>query len=139
MPRIAAVDFGKKRIGLAISDPDCRIALPLKMVPAGKDLLASAKNVMAALSSYPIQKILIGMPLMLNGSRGTMAALVDEFIAVLKTLTPVPIEPVDERLTSAQSEKMLKDFYSRKDRKSMVDSTSASIILQMVLDMERFC
>ncbi len=137
--RIAAVDYGKRRIGLSISDEKKRIALPLKLVDAGKNLEESSKQILHALTPYltHLEKILVGLPLLMNGTRGDMALLVDNLKKILETLTPIPIECVDERLTSAQAEKELKGLdYSRKERKTLVDSTAATLLLQAYLDLK---
>lgn len=135
--RIAAVDYGKKRIGLSISDERKIIALPLKLVDAGRNVQESSKNILHALTPYlaHLEKILIGLPLMMNGTHGEMAKEIERFTEILSTLTTIPIEFVDERLTSAQAERELKSLdYSRKERKSLVDSTAATLLLQAYLD-----
>ena len=137
MARIAAVDFGMKRIGLAVSDERSTIALPLKMALAGNSLQQSARNVMKALAPYikEISKLIVGLPLLLNGKRGDMAEQVERFIAALKKETTIPIETMDERLTSAQAERDLKGCdYSRKERTQIIDSASATLLLQAYLD-----
>ena len=136
MPRIAAVDFGLKRIGLAISDETGRIALPLKMVEAGLSLRKSAQNILAQLAPYEkqIKRIVVGMPLLLNGKKGEMAQLVDQFIEAFRKETSIPIETMDERLTSAGAQKALKECnYSRKEQTRMIDSASATLLLDAYL------
>ncbi len=137
MRRIAAVDYGKKRIGLAISDGGASIALPLKKVLAGKNLQASAKNVLDALSSYKtdLGTILVGLPLLMNGTRGEMAELTEKFAEVLRTASGLKVESVDERLTSAQADRALKEMaLNRKERSKAIDSVSATLLLQAYLD-----
>ena len=137
MARIAAVDFGLKRIGLAISDEKGTISFPLKMVLSGDSLRQSARNVLTALAPYAkdLGKIIVGLPLLLSGKRGEMAEQVDRFVDCLRKETTIAIETMDERLTSAQAEKALKECdYSRKERKAVIDSASASLLLQAYLD-----
>lgn len=137
MPRIAAVDFGLKRIGLAVSDESGRIALPLKMIPAGKSFKESSQNVLSALSSFEndLEAIVVGMPLLLNGRHGEMADLAMRFAETLKRESRFRVETVDERLSTAQAERALKEMsYSRKKRAQIVDSASAALVLQTYLE-----
>lgn len=138
MPRIAAVDYGTQRIGLAISDEMGKIALPLKMVEAYGSM--AAKSVLSALASYqPLDTIVVGLPLMLSGKVGPMAELAKRFAAELQKLCSCPVEMLDERLSSAQAEKALKELsYSRKGRVKLVDSTAAAMILQTYLDQKQW-
>ncbi|MBF8263259.1 MAG: putative HoLLiday junction resolvase [Parachlamydiales bacterium] len=137
MPRIAAVDFGFKRIGLAISDGSGRIALPLKMIAAGKSIKDSARLVLSALAPYEkeLDMIIVGMPLLLSGKRGEMAEFAERFADALRIESRHKVETMDERLSSAQAEKALKEMdYSRKERTGIIDSTSATLILQSYLN-----
>lgn len=137
MPRIAAIDYGLKRIGVAISDPRARIALPLKVVQADKSLKGTIKNVLSALSSYEgeIKTILVGLPLLLNGEVGEMAQAAQRFAAALQNETKIDVKMFDERLSTVQTERSLKELsYSRKQRDKLVDSASAAILLQTYLD-----
>ncbi len=134
MPRIAAIDFGTKRIGLAISDEKGRIALPLKMVLAGNSDAESIKTILSALSTFHIETIVVGLPLLMNGKRGTMAEAVIRFAHLLQSQCQCSVITWDERLSSAQAERALKEFASRKKRSKIVDSTAASMILQTYLD-----
>ncbi len=134
MRRIAAVDFGLKRIGLAISDAQGIIALPLKMVLAGNTPIP---NILAALAPYKheLQTILVGLPLLMNGTKGEMALLVERFAQDLQAACGLPIQCVDERLTSVQAERALKEMSkNRKERTKTIDSLSATLLLQAYLD-----
>jgi putative Holliday junction resolvase len=137
MPRKAAIDYGLKRIGLAISDEKAQIALPLKMVMAGPSLRATAALVLAALGPYQgrIDMIVIGLPIHLNGARGEMAKAVERFVDEVRKQTTVAIQTMDERLTTSQAERDLKELsYSRKERSQRIDVASAVILLQTFLD-----
>lgn len=137
MRRVAAVDFGLKRIGLAISDAQGIVALPLKMVGAGKTHDATAQNILTALAPYKheLKTILVGLPLLMSGAKGEMAHIVERFAAALQSAAAIPIEYVDERLSTAQAERALKEMdKSRKERTKIVDSLSATLLLQAYLD-----
>jgi putative Holliday junction resolvase len=137
--RIAAIDFGKVRIGLAITDEMRIIAQPLETIKAGKDLATTARSIAQALSQYKsLDTIVIGLPLLLNGTEGEMAQAVRSFAKVLEQTLPLPIIFWDERLTSAGVEKMLVNSHvSRKKRASLSDALSAVSILQNYLDSLR--
>jgi putative Holliday junction resolvase len=137
--RIAAIDFGTVRIGLAITDEMRIIAQPLETIKAGKDLATTARSIAQALSQYKsLDTIVIGLPLLLNGTEGEMAQAVRSFAKVLEQTLPLPIIFWDERLTSAGVEKMLVNSnVSRKKRASLSDALSAVSILQNYLDSLR--
>ena len=133
--RIAAVDFGFKRIGLAISDEGRTIAFPLKMIEAGTTLQESARRVKAALSSYKLEKIILGLPLLLSGERGEMVEKVEKFREALEKEIDVLVICFDERLTSRQAERDLMNMgTSRKNRVPVLDSAAAALLLQTYLD-----
>jgi putative Holliday junction resolvase len=134
--RIVGIDFGKVRIGLAISDEMRIIAQPLETIKATKDPKATVKLIAHALSCYKnIDAVVIGMPLLLSGKEGEMSQLVRSFAEILKQMLALPILFWDERLTSSGVEKMLLDFdVSRKKRAELSDALSAIFILQNYLD-----
>ena len=137
MPRIAAIDFGLKRIGIAISDEKGRIALPLKLVLSGKSMRETVRNVLLALSPYEkqIEAIIVGLPLLLSGKRGDMALAAERFAQALQNETKIAVQMMDERLTTAQAERSLKELsYSRKERTDIIDCATAAILLQTFLD-----
>lgn len=130
--RIAAIDFGHKRIGIALSDPTCRIALPLATVDGGKK---AVEHVAKALQNYPLSKILIGLPLLLNGKEGDMALETRAFAKKLEEALQIPIIFIDERLSSIAAEKSLKELsFNRKQRTSKIDMVAATLVLQQYLD-----
>lgn len=138
MGRIAAIDFGTVRIGLAITDEMRIIAQPLETIKAGKDLATTARSIAQALSQYKsLDTIVIGLPLLLNGTEGEMAQAVRSFAKVLEQTLPLPIIFWDERLTSAGVEKMLVNSNVSRKRASLSDALSAVSILQNYLDSLR--
>jgi putative Holliday junction resolvase len=92
---------------------------------------------MEALVPYKneIEAILVGLPLMMNGTRGQMAELAEKFAEALRTVSGLRVECVDERLTSAQADRALRDLdMNRKERSKAIDSVSATLLLQAYLD-----
>jgi putative holliday junction resolvase len=142
--RIVGIDYGLARLGLALSDESKLIANALKTMPAEKKAEATAKKLIkelqehAALHHYGIEEIVIGMPLMMSGKKGMLADEVIHFVSLLKELIPVPIATWDERLSSVQADRSLREGnFSRKRRSKMVDAVAAVIILQNYLDHKR--
>lgn len=139
--RIAGIDFGLKRLGLALSDPNGIIAFPLDTLLAHHKQEETAKRVLLRFqeacksSRTELIKIIIGMPLTMQGKKGAIADEVAHFVQVLGKLTSIPIETWDERLSSVQAERaLLETSMTRKKRSSKVDITAAVIILQSYLD-----
>ena len=132
--RILAIDHGTQRIGLALSDELHIIAQPLEFVPAHPfpEFLARLKQV---LREQEVGLVLVGMPRNMDGSYGPAALKVREFIAVLNEVIGVPIKTWDERLTSVQANRFLRQAQVRgKKQKEKVDQTAAAILLQSYLD-----
>lgn len=132
--RVLAIDHGSKRMGIALSDETATIAQPLEFIPAEPfaDFLARLKQLLA---EKQVDQILVGMPRNMDGSYGPAALKVQEFVAVLKETIAIPIKTWDERLTSAQANRMLIQADVRRDkRKQRVDAAAAAILLQSYLD-----
>lgn len=139
MGRIAAVDFGLKRIGVALSDETKLIARSLGNVLAEKQSSKSAQKLLDFLSSYEIERIIVGNPLLLSGKKGLLADEAHHFCDELKKLTDIPIQLWDERLSTKQAQRTLKEGQmSRKKRAQIVDGLSAVILLQSFLEAHCF-
>lgn len=138
MGRILGIDFGKARIGLAISDPGQRIAFPVGMIQVAQDFKATVEKIRTEIAPYPqIDIIVLGLPLQLNGKEGEMATLVRSFGQVLQESFSLPVMFWDERLTSAQVERLLRDAgMNRKKRTIHSDEMAAATILQNYLDTQ---
>ena len=133
--RILALDHGAKRIGVAISDELKVIAQPLEYVSA-EPFDAFAERLKEVLAGKPCELILIGLPRNMDGTYGPAAEKVREFVTRLKSAVAVPIRTWDERLTSAQANRvLLQGNVRRADRKQKVDAMAAAILLQSYLDM----
>ena len=132
--RILALDHGTKRVGIALSDELKLIAQPLEFVAAEPfaDLLARLKEL---IRDKEVELILVGLPRNMNGTYGPAALKVQAFVAALRGALTVPIQTWDERLTSAQANRLLIQGNVRRDkRKQKVDQTAAAILLQSYLD-----
>ncbi|PWV50743.1 Holliday junction resolvase RuvX [Chitinophaga sp. S165] len=133
MARILAIDYGKKRTGLAVTDPLQMIATGLTTVPT-HDLIPYLKKYLAQES---VELFLIGDPKNLDGEATDATALVTECVRILqKNFPQVPVKKVDERFTSKLAfRSMIDSGMKKKDRqnKGLVDEISATIILQEYL------
>ena len=132
--RILALDHGTKRIGVAVSDELKMIAQPLEFIAAEPfaDFLVRLKELIRL---KEVELILIGMPRNMDGSYGEAAAKVRQFVTVLKEAITVPMRTWDERLTSAQANRVLIEANVRREvRKEKVDKMAAALLLQGYLD-----
>jgi putative Holliday junction resolvase len=132
--RYLALDHGTKRIGVAVSDELKVIAQPLEYIPTEPfdGFLVRLKQIIA---QKEVELVFIGMPRNMDGTYGPAAQKVQEFIAQLKPEIAVPIKTLDERLTSAQANRvLLQGNVRRADRKQKVDAMAAAILLQSHLD-----
>ena len=132
--RIVAIDYGSKRIGLAISDENQSIALPWTIVDAGRNPVQSVLRALAP-RLQEIERILIGLPLLLSGRSGEMAERASAFAAALQKELSIPIELFDERLSSKQVERIA---LPRKGRSATIDSAAAALFLQSYLDAKSY-
>ena len=137
--RALGVDYGRKRVGLALSDASGMLARPWKtLAVAGIDQQVSAltREVEAlAADSDGLAVIVFGWPRRLSGDPNEQTAAVERLAAQLRTRTPIPIVLQDERLTSHEAEELLsrreKDW---RKRKAQLDAAAAAVILQDYLD-----
>ncbi|MBF5050829.1 putative Holliday junction resolvase [Candidatus Clavichlamydia salmonicola] len=132
--RIIALDYGLRRIGIAISDPLRIMALPQECFYWLKTFEKTVEALAVMLKKYDPSLILIGNPLKLNGEAGTLIDDVYRFEASLKKTILCPFLLWDERLTSREADKLLKDAsLNRKKRAGLKDSLSAVLILRSFL------
>lgn len=134
MGRVVFIDYGLARVGVALSDEGKKIAIHALLVEA-KSPKEAINKLLAQLGAYAVEKILVGMPLRLNGSKSSFTLETEKFIALLKEATSIPVEPWDERLTTRQAEVAL-EGRSRKERSKIVDQVAATLALQSFLDLQ---
>jgi putative Holliday junction resolvase len=134
--RILGLDHGTKRIGVAVSDELQIIAQPLEFVPA-EPVEALMRRLGTLIADREVGSIVVGMPRNMDGSYGPAAESVRKFIADLQAQFAVPVRTWDERLTSAQANRVLIESKVRRDkRKASVDRMAAAILLQSFLDAQ---
>ncbi|MBM3875688.1 MAG: Holliday junction resolvase RuvX [Verrucomicrobia bacterium] len=134
--RILAIDHGTVRLGIAVSDELGMIALPLDYIPA-EPADACVEKLRGLIAEKTVTQLIVGMPRNMNGTYGPQAEKVRAFVAMLKGALQLPIRTWDERLTSAQANRvMLESGVRRERRKEKVDSMAAAILLQSFLDCQ---
>ena len=135
MARILGIDYGGKRLGVAVTDESCQIASPIGTIER-KNLRTDILNIKQFLDKYHVSKIVIGLPLHMDveqESRKTKE--VKGFVRSIEKALNLPIELFDERLSTQEAETILLEAdLSRKKRKRYRDKLAASIILQRYLD-----
>lgn len=135
--RIIGIDYGQKRMGLAISDVNHLIASPLATFEAQKnmDTLVDYLKKVEIDKNFTLENIVIGLPLHMDGKESKMSEEVKIFGHKLEEKLCIKIHFFDERLSSVQAERFLKEAnFSRKKRTQFVDKLSAVLVLQSFLD-----
>ena len=134
MGRVLAIDYGEKRLGLAISDPNQIISKPLKTI-----ILTDSQYIYNELekiiSDYEIQKLIIGLPLGMDGKNTQQTSKVEAFKENLQNKISIPVILFDERLSSVSAKKsLISQGIKTGHNKSKIDQTAAAIFLQHFLD-----
>lgn len=130
--RRIAFDYGDVRTGVALCDPDGIIASPLTVLETrSKSFL---KEIASLLEEHQPIQIFIGKPLNMSGTSGESAAKVDDFVSEIKSISNLPITLIDERLSTVNAQKRLKEAgVSSKDSKALIDAMAAVSILEQGL------
>jgi putative Holliday junction resolvase len=151
-PKILALDYGRTKIGIALADVQARIAAPFATLPRinrNEDM----RRLREMARQEKVQQIVVGLPLRLDGTQGDMADEVTRFAERVRKQVGVPVELVDERLSSWEAERMLEEQLGRKlmhqethqgrkktsraaDRKYTVDAVAAMVILREYLSRQ---
>jgi putative Holliday junction resolvase len=133
MSRILGLDVGEKRIGVALSDPTGTFASPLVVLVAVSPGLM--KEIAALCRTHAADRVVIGLPLRLDGTEGPAAAKVRVFAKKLSGMLALPIDFWDERMSTVTAERCLIEGGTRRaKRKTLVDKVAAQIVLQHYLD-----
>jgi len=134
--RRIAFDYGDVRIGVAVSDPDSILSSPLITLKATDKRLAN--QISQILSDIEPVAIYVGRPALLSGLDGSATEKASEFVALLATLTQVPIEMIDERMSTTSAARSLRDAgRNAKESKDAIDMAAAVAILDFALDIEK--
>lgn len=135
MSRIMGIDYGSKRIGIAVSDPLGFTAQPLEVI-ARTSLVKDVERIRVIVRERDVVRIVLGLPLNMDGTPGMLTDNVNSFADTLREKIGIPVELYDERMTTMQVDRMLTEEadVSRERRKQVRDKLAASLILQSYLD-----
>lgn len=134
MSRALGIDFGTRRIGLALSDPTGTLASPLPFLE-NSGLPEVTARLKELIRTHGIQTVVVGLPRNMDGTYGPSAEKVREFIAQIQPHLSAQIVPLDERLTTAQASRDLSQMgLKQRELRKKIDSSSAALILQQFLD-----
>jgi len=132
--RVLGIDYGQARVGLALSDETGTIAQGLFYCEGGPDSQV-VRSVLQTAVERGAGKIVVGVPVRMNGTASPQTERTLQFIAALKAATTLPVLRWDERLTTVQAERVLVEAnVRRKDRREKIDKLAAQIMLQSYLD-----
>src|SRR5437867_3293261 len=135
--RILGIDYGQKRIGVAISDEMAIVATPVGNVQEN-GINAAVAAIAKMVAERSVGKIVVGLPRNMDGSIGPKARETQAFVEKLKARVSVPIQMWDERLTTKAAERaMIEADISRKKRRENIDKMAAQLILQSYLDSQQ--
>jgi putative Holliday junction resolvase len=131
---LIGLDLGTKTIGVAVSDPDRRVAAPVETI-ARKRFALDAQRILALAAERRAVGCVLGLPINMDGSEGPRAQATRAFARNLEKLTALPIALWDERLSTAAVERaLIAADLSRAKRKAVIDQQAATYILQGALD-----
>jgi putative Holliday junction resolvase len=131
--RVLGLDLGDARIGVAISDDERRLAVPLGTVRTGAP--ADVRAIAQLVREHDVTLVVVGHPLLLSGEAGERARHAERFADALRGFLPVPVTLHDERLSTAEAERALRDAGAGGRRaRRVVDRSAATVILQSWLD-----
>lgn len=128
--RVMAIDFGERRIGVALSDELCLTAQPFCVIERG-ERESDLREIRRLVEEYGVDRIVVGLPLRTDGKHGPEAEAAERFARRLGSTLNVPVELFDERFTSAAAKRsLIEGGVRRHRRKRMVDMTAACLILE---------
>jgi len=138
--RVLGIDFGERRIGLALSDPTGTLATPLPTLKRRAGKRPPLKAMVEIVDSNDVEMLVLGLPLTLAGEESDWTRAVREVGAALSERTGLPVDYVDERLTSVRAERAVRSLglpKGKREEKGRVDAAAAVLILQSWLDQQK--
>jgi putative Holliday junction resolvase len=135
--KVIGIDFGLKRIGIALANTELGTAVPLKFIKH-KNMKVDAGFIQEITNEFEADKIVLGYPLNMDGTESDMSRIVKNFKKKLEIVTNLPVILIDERLSSFAAEEELKQIMPDfKKRKKYLDSLSAVIILRDYMEVHQ--
>lgn len=136
--RLLGIDYGRVRLGFALSDEGAVLATPLPHKLRSRSIDRDVRAIAQLASTHHVGRIVVGLPLHMDGAVGEMAEEATRFAEHVERGTHLPVDLIDERLTTAEAERVLLEAnMSRGKRRELRDSLSAVLILQSYLDDRR--
>jgi len=137
--RVMGIDLGSRRIGVAVSDSDGRVATPLTVVERHRDRQRVHRTIAELAREWEVDQVVVGLPIDLSGQVGPAASAVLEECDLLAAAVGVPVVTHDERMTTRIADRALRERgdLDGRDRRKVVDMVAASVILQDWLDQQR--
>jgi len=135
--RVLGIDYGERRIGLALSDPTSTIASPLETLTYRSGKRPPLNVIEGIARTHQVERIVLGLPLDLSGEETERCGVVRAIGAELARRLDLPVDYVDERMTSVRAERTIRSLglrRSERERKERVDAAAAALILQAWLD-----
>jgi putative holliday junction resolvase len=133
--RVVGIDLGERRIGVAVSDPGGVLASPVEVVARSGDRATDHARLADLVDELGAERVVVGLPLSLSGRRGPAARAAAAEVDELAERLPVPVDTVDERLTTVTADRSLREAGVRgRDRRQVIDKAAAAVLLQTWLD-----
>ena len=134
MARLLGLDVGARRTGVALSDPTGTLASPLTALTRSSEA-RDLEAIVELARQHDAEAIVVGLPISLDGALHAQGQKVQAFIEKLREVSPIPVEPWDERFSTAEAERLLREAGIQPSReRGRVDAAAAAIILQGYLD-----
>lgn len=136
--RCLGLDLGSKRIGVALCDPEERVATPLTVVERSKSRAHDHANIAKLVAEYEVEAVVVGLPLNMKGKVTAAAQSAKEETEQLRAALGIPVHLHDERLTTVTADRSLMEMEMKADaRRRVVDKVAAAVMLQAYLDHRR--
>jgi putative Holliday junction resolvase len=139
MSRILALDYGERRIGVAVSDPTCTIAQPLPTIVRRRGRRPPYTKIIGTIGEWEVETVVLGLPVEMSGEEGQLARTVRDFGQGLERRAGVTVKYWDERLSSVRARRELAHLdepVTSRDEKGRLDAMAALLILQSYLDAQ---
>lgn len=135
MGRTLGIDYGDKRVGVAVSDELGSMALPVITLEKERKLSDRLRRIIRLGQHYEVSNFVVGLPLLMSGEDGPQAEITRAFAERLKERSGLPVDLVDERLSTQAAMRALNEMQvAGKRKKELIDQSAAAIILQTWLD-----
>ena len=135
-----ALDVGDRRIGVALSDPTGMLATPFTAVDRVTAKPSDIDEILRIAREQEAESIVVGMPLTLAGAEGVQAKSVRAFVSDLSERADLPVDTIDERYSTVQAQRMIRESGAGRVRdrdRGRIDASAAAVILQAYLDAQR--